>query len=59
MAKNDRNRYRLEILFQGEWRKVVESDDRKMLSEYANICRMETRIIDTTEEVNEYGHKRH
>ena len=59
MARNDRHRYQLLILYLGEWRKVMESDERKMLVEYANTCKMETRIIDTTEEVNEYGNKRH
>ena len=43
----------------GDWRTIMESDDRKMLAEYARQCLddLELRIIDAEEEVKARGRR--
>ena len=52
-------RWKLQILWGGDWRTIMESDDRKMLAEYARQCPddLELRIIDAEEEVKARGRR--
>ena len=54
-------RWKLQIYWQGGWRKILESDKRSDLVDYAKTCpeHLQLRIIDTTEEVKARGNKRH
>jgi hypothetical protein len=48
-----KKRWRLQILWGGDWRTIMESDERHMLVEYASRCAddLEMRIQDTNEDV--------
>ena len=54
-------RWKLQILWAGDWRTIMESDDRRILVEYADSCSgdVQLRITDTLEEVKQNGRKRH
>lgn len=58
MDKN--GRYRLEVMYEGKWRKLWYSDNRKELAEYIELCpeTEQLRIMDTLEEeVNDRGRR--
>lgn len=56
---DDDNRYRLEVMYNGKWRKLWTSDDRKKLAEYIEQCpeTEQLRIVDTLEEVMTRGRR--
>ena len=51
--------WRLEILWAGEWRTIMESDYRRDLVEYASRCAedLNLRIVDSLEEVKKNGRR--
>jgi hypothetical protein len=52
--------YRLEVMYEGKWRKLWYSDNRKELAEYIELCpeTEQLRIMDTLEEeVNARGRR--
>ena len=53
--------WKLQILWAGGWRTIMESDKRAVLSAYMESCPegLQLRIIDTTEEVKPNGRRRH
>ena len=52
-------RWQLQILWGGDWRTIMESDDRRILTEYARKCGrdLQMRIHDTNEEVKTNGRR--
>jgi len=50
---NRQYRWKLQIYWAGDWRTIMEHDDRHVLVEYAQSCAedLQLRIIDTQEEV--------
>lgn len=59
---NEKYLWKLQIYWCGNWRTIMESDDRRELAQYAEQCAddVQLRIIDTTtEEVKAHGRRRH
>ena len=54
----EKQRYQLEIMWQGKWRRLFGSEKRIELDEYRATCpdNLEIRIVDTKEEA-EYGRR--
>jgi len=54
----DKQRYQLEIMWQGKWRRLFGADSRLPLDEYRATCpdSLEIRIVDTEEET-EHGRR--
>jgi hypothetical protein len=54
MPMDKKNRWKLQIFWCGDWRTIMESDDRHILMEYAQTCAEDTKlkILDTSEEVS-------
>ena len=52
-------RWKLQLFWYGDWRTIMESDDRKILAEYAQRCPkdLELKIIDAEEEVKAHGRR--
>jgi len=51
-------RWQLQIMWGGDWRTIMESDDRRILTEYAERCRKDLRMrIRDTEEVKKDGRR--
>ena len=50
-------RWKLQVFWAGDWRTIMESDDRVMLAKYARSCPddLRLRIIDAEEEVKAHG----
>lgn len=61
MPADKKYRYRLEVSWAGDWRKLWSSDKRLELDQYVASCRDPTlrfRVVDTLyEEVNEHGRR--
>lgn len=57
----DKKRWKLQLMWSGSWRTILESDKRTELSDYARTCPddLEMRIIDSTEEEKNNGRRRH
>lgn len=56
-----KKRWKLQILWCGDWRTILEADDRHILTDYANVCSddVEMRILDTMEEEVNKRDRRH
>ena len=50
-------RWKLQVFWAGDWRTIMESDDRITLAKYARSCPddLQLRIIDAEEEVKAHG----
>ena len=59
MSGERKPRWKLQIFWGGDWRTIMENENRVELAQYASSCPddLQLRIIDTEEEVKARGRR--